>query len=88
MIKDVKEILEMFSNTKKLKEALLTATKEECGILLEKKKDGECNISTHGNKLAILIALAALEESLLDQLEVPKPVWEMIKDVTGMEVIK
>lgn len=62
------------SMEKKLKEALT----EDVEVSI-KRENGECFVSYKGNTLAILIALAGLENSILKQVKPSKGVYEFIK---------
>lgn len=67
---------------KELEKAL--AENVEISIKIE---NGECNVTIEGNTLAILIALAGLENSVLKTLSPEKGLYEFIKARVSTEEV-
>lgn len=77
-------IKEYKSETKgNFKKALDKAFEEKASISIEKFEDGKAETCIEGSALAILITLAALEQTILEHAKIPTPLWEAIKDTTG-----
>lgn len=64
--------------SKDLEKELNKALKEDVEISM-KRENGECTIMYVGNTLAILIALASLEDSILKGVKHEKGLYEFIK---------
>lgn len=63
------------------------AFKEECTISIEKKKNGESISRIEGKPITILITLAGLEKGIMEKLNPPKELWNMIKEKVGVKVV-
>ena len=91
MFKELNETLSKFLKRNKEKsiiDRLKEASKDEFKIVVERGKDGITNIEVEGERLAILVGLAGLENHLLKELETPDEIWEIIKQVTDTEEVE
>lgn len=85
MLKNLNEVLEDFiredkdSFTNKLQERISDAFKEKASLSIEKFEDGRAETHIEGSNLGILIALAGLEKTVLEKLDAPKGLWELVK---------
>ena len=93
MLKELNEVLGDLLNdnitgvNSKIKDKIQEAFKEEAIISIKKSKDGRAESHIEGSTLAILITLAGLEKTVLEKLNTPNAIWEMIKHTVGtMEV--
>ncbi len=93
MLKNINGVLEdMLGDNKdsvksKLQERINQAFKEKASISIEKFEDGRAEAHIEGTNIAVLIALAGLEKSVLEKLNPPIGLWKTIKDKVGtMEV--
>lgn len=64
--------------SKNMEKELEKAINDDVEISI-KRENGECNVTIEGNTLAILIALAGLENSVLKTLSPEKGLYEFIK---------
>lgn len=85
----LEELLKLLKDSKKgmeskLKEAVEEAIKENALISLEMKK-GVSKVKVQGSTIAILIALSQLEKSILEKLNAPKGLYELIKKSVSYE---
>lgn len=69
----------------KIKDKIQEAFKEEATISIKKSKDERAETHVEGSTLAILITLAGLEKTVLEKLNTPNAIWEMIKHTVGTE---
>ena len=88
ILKDLKSMAKTLEKTKDKEEKeflknLDEALKQPCKIHLDKDKNGEAKVQIEGNTKGLLIGLAGLENALLKQLDVPTPVFEMVKGYVG-----
>lgn len=67
----------------RVKKEIKQAFKESAEISIKKHTNGDSDISIKGRGLAVLITLAGLEKGILEKLNVPKELWEIIKELTG-----
>lgn len=85
----LEELLKLLKDSKKgmeskLKEAVEEAIKENALISLKMKK-GVSEVKVQGSTIAILIALSQLEKSILEKLNPPKGLYELIKKSVSYE---
>ena len=91
MLKGLSEVLEdmlgdeeSFKN--KLEERINNAlNKEEASISIETCKDGKAKTHIEGTNIGVLIALAGLENAVLEQTHAPEGLFELIKKCTRTE---
>lgn len=89
LFKDLNKTLSKFidKNTDKMVDKidkeLTKAHKEECKLSVEKDKKGHAQVKMEGSTLAILIALAGLEKTVLEKTHVPAGLYEIIKNSVG-----
>lgn len=91
MFKELNETLSKFLKRNKEKtiiDRLKEASKDEFKIVVERGEDGITNVDVEGERLAILVGLAGLENHLLKELETPDEIWEIIKQVTDTEEVE
>lgn len=89
MLDELNETLEdlLKDNNDILTDRINEAMKDKASISIEKDSNGGANVNIEGERLAILVALAGLEETVLRKLHTPVSVWKTIKEITGiMEV--
>lgn len=89
MLKDLNEVLgDLIKDDKdsfksKLQEKINKGFKEKASISIEKFEDGRAETHIEGTNIAVLIALAGLEKAVLEKLDTPKSLWELIKQTVG-----
>lgn len=99
MDKELKEMLDKLSKLNKIMDTLIDdkkegfvskvqksineAFKEKATISIEKQENGEATTHIEGSTLAVLITLAGLEKTVLEKLDTPKSLWELIKQTVG-----
>lgn len=88
-----KELLEMFNKLKNImadnvKDSISEAFNEPAKISIEKDADGRAKTHIEGKPLPILIALAGLEKAVLEKLDAPTGVWELIKEAVGTKEVE
>jgi len=71
------------SLSNKMKKRIDEGFKEKATVSIEKFEDGTAQSHIEGSNIGVLIALAGLEKSVLEKLDVPKGVWELIKHSVG-----
>mgnify|MGYP007038467802 CR=1 FL=1 len=71
------------SFTNKMKKRINEGFNEKASLSIEKFEDGRAETHIEGSNIGVLIALAGLEKSVLEKLDVPKGVWELIKHSVG-----
>lgn len=97
MIKDLKEITKMLEELEKIvakndlknivEKRLNEALNEPVSISVKKNKNGKAEVKMDGERLAVLITLAGLEQTILRNTDTPVEIWEFIKERVGsMEV--
>jgi hypothetical protein len=92
MIKKLKELNEILEGVtdgmpNKIKEAIEKGHKEEAKISVHKYADGRAETRVEGSTMGILIALAGLEKTVLDKINVPAGLFELIKDTVGTKEV-
>ena len=87
MNKELKEIAKSMERLTKmaLSEALDKAITEKCTLSVVKGKDGKAKTEIEGSALGILITLAGLEKAVLEHIEAPAGLFEMVKEFVGTE---
>lgn len=94
--KMIKDLLEAFKDlmtgdvgalAKKVDARFDEAIKEKAVVSIEKFEDGSATTKIEGNNLSILIALAGLEKTVFEKLDVPNGLWEMVKDKVGTKEV-
>ena len=83
LLKDLGEKLDKIDGDFNLQEKLSEAHKQPAKLSIEKHEDGSAITQVEGSNLAILITLAGLEHSVLEKLNPPKGLWDLIKASTG-----
>lgn len=85
LLKDFSELLDKIGGDTKssLSNDIDKAFREKASISITKDEEGKSEMHTKGTTLAILITLAGLEKGLLEQLDVPNTLWEIIKCKVG-----
>ena len=90
VLKDIEQLikkLELGNVKSELVRELERACNEPATISIEKKANGEACTKIEGTRLAILITLAGLEKSILEKLNPPTEMWEMIKGMVGTKEV-
>lgn len=64
------------------------AMEEKASIEITKHEDGRAETKIEGNALVVLMTLAGLEKTILNEYNVPSEVWEIIKDAVGSKEVK
>ena len=94
MDKDIKEKLNnllgdllnvVAENMGKTEEKLKDAMEESCEIHIKKEQDGELELTVKGNRLALMVALAGAEKSILKQIECSPKEFEYMKTCVATE---
>lgn len=87
MIKKLEELTEMLENVEeipnKIMEAIEQGYNEEAKITVHKYADGRAETQIEGSTMAILITLAGLEKSVLDRVNAPAGLFELVKETVG-----
>lgn len=87
MIEKLKELSELLEGVSDIpnhfREAIEKGHKEEAKISVHKYADGRAETSVEGSTMGILIALAGLEKTVLNKINVPAGLFELIKDTVG-----
>ena len=83
LLKDLGEKLDKIEGDFNLQDKINEAHKQPAKISIEKYEDGRADTRIEGSNLAILITLAGLENSILERLNPPKGLWDLIKASTG-----
>lgn len=78
-----KELLEMLKGLNEVLEDMLGD--EEASISIETCKDGTAKTHIEGTNIGVLIALAGLENAVLEQTHAPEGLFELIKKCTRIE---
>ena len=83
-LKELNEILEGFNDMpNKLKEAIDKGHKEEAKISVHKYADGRAETSVEGSTMGILVTLAGLEKCVLEKINAPAGLFELVKETVG-----
>lgn len=83
-LKELNEILEGVSDMpNKIKEAIEKGHKEEAKISVHKYADGRAETSVEGSTMGILITLAGLEKTVLNKINAPAGLFELVKETVG-----
>ena len=88
MIKKLKELNEILEGVtdgmpNKIMEAINKGHKEEAKISVHKYADGRAETSVEGSTMGILITLAGLEKCVLEKLNAPAGLFELVKETVG-----
>lgn len=67
----------------KVQERISDAFKEKASVSIEKFEDGRAETHIEGSNIGVLIALAGLEKTVLEKLDAPKGLWELVKATVG-----
>lgn len=67
----------------KVQERISDAFKEKASLSIEKFEDGRAETHIEGSNIGVLIALAGLEKTVLEKLDAPKGLWELVKHTVG-----
>lgn len=86
----IEMIEEYFFNTdnekiKELNQMIKEAQKENVELSVTNTKKDGINVSMKGTGIAILVAMAGLEQAVLNDIKCPEFVWEHIKSKIGVE---
>lgn len=88
MLKGLNEVLEDMlgdeeSLKNKLEERINEALNEKASISIETCKGGKAKTHIEGTNIGVLIALAGLENIVLEQTHTPEGLFELIKNIVG-----
>lgn len=83
LLEEIKERLSKKDKLETLSDLLDKALKEKTIISIEKDTKGKSTINVEGNRLSLLVTLAALEKSILEQLDCDSIEFDFIKTITG-----
>lgn len=87
MIKKLEELNKILEGAKGIpnliKEAIEQGHNEEAKISVHKHADGTAETSIEGSTMGILITLAGLEKTILNKINAPVEVFELIKETVG-----
>lgn len=83
LLKDLGEKLDKIDGDFNLKDKINEAHKQPAKLSIEKHEDGTAETHIEGSNLAVLITLAGLEKTVLEKLNPPRGLWELIKNTTG-----
>ena len=67
----------------KVQERISDGFNEKASLSIEKFEDGRAETHIEGSNIGVLIALAGLEKTVLEKLDVPRDGWELIKHSVG-----
>ena len=70
-----------------VRDRLLEASESDFKISVQ-NKNGKVHCELEGERLAILIGLAGLEDNILTKLEVPNSTWEIIKRAVSTKEVE
>ena len=87
LLNDIKETIKEL-NLDNMAETFIEATKDPCEISIRTDNKGGAEINVEGHKLSLLIALAGLEKSVLQQLNCDKDTFELIKNIVGTREVE
>lgn len=94
MLKGLNEALgDLISDEKdnvknKMLEKISEGFKEKASLSIEKFEDGRAKTHIEGSNIGILIALAGLEKTVLENLDAPNGLWELVKHTVGTKEVK
>jgi hypothetical protein len=87
MIDRLKELSEMLEGAKEIPNYMEKAIKkgftEEAKISLHKYANGKAETRIEGSTMGILIALAGLEKTVLEKINAPAGLFDLIKETVG-----
>lgn len=89
MLKDLNEVLGDLLNDdtdsvkSKLQEKINKGFNEKASVSIVKFEDGRAETHIEGTNTAVLIALAGLEKTVLEKLNPPRGLWELVKNMVG-----
>lgn len=85
ILEDVNKKLEKINekNKKEICKEIENGFNEPAKISIEKNIDGKAEMHVEGKAIAILITLAGLEKGILEKLDAPNDLWELIKYMVG-----
>lgn len=69
----------------KVQKRISDGLNERASLSIEKFEDGRAETHIEGSNIGVLIALAGLEKTVLEKLDVPRGAWELIKHSVGTE---
>lgn len=69
----------------KVQKRISDGLNEKASLSIEKFEDGRAETHIEGSNIGVLIALAGLEKTVLEKLDVPRGAWELIKHSVGTE---
>lgn len=81
----MKELINELINDK-LYKSLKEEEKKDMRILLL-KKNGKTTVEIEGSTLSVLLSLAGLEKHIIKELKVPEDLFEIIKEMVGVEIV-
>lgn len=88
MLKELNKVLENVSDTpSKIQEFIEKGHQEEAKITIHKYADGRAETGIEGSTPALLVALAGLEHTILEKLDVPAGMFELVKRTLGTKEI-
>ena len=72
----------------KISKSISEALKKPAKISMKREKGGKGVTNISGTPMAILVTLAGLEYTILNNLNVPKILWEQVKEQISTEEVK
>lgn len=69
----------------KVQKRISDGLNEKASLSIEKFEEGRAETHIEGSNIGVLIALAGLEKTVLEKLDVPRGAWELIKHSVGTE---
>ena len=88
MLKELNKMLENVEDTpSKIQEFINRGHSEEAEISIHKYADGRAETGVKGSTPALLVALAGLEHTVLEKLDVPAGMFELVKRTLGTREI-
>lgn len=82
LLKDLGEKIDQMGDFN-IGDKISEAYKQPAKLSIEKFEDGRANTSIEGTNLAVLITLAGLEKAVLEKLNPPRGLWDLIKTTVG-----
>ena len=87
MIKKLEELNKLLESVSdlpnNLKDAIEKGHKEEAKISVHKYADGRAETSVEGSTMGILVTLAGLEKCVLEKINAPAGLFELVKETVG-----
>lgn len=87
ILEELKKIVEPSNKVTQLKGLLQKGLNDDATLSIE-KKGSSAKAKLEGNTMGILVALVILEKHVLEQLDCPSEVFEILKKMIGSAVAK